>query len=100
MKYFYHFISDPIVRSELMEQIPHIAVYCHDNIDIFQNAIPMYILPMVVRYLDDANNQVSIHPSIEYYKSTKYIFIHIKWRMSNVDSNVNKKLSVLLSSDL
>ncbi|XP_060601846.1 LOW QUALITY PROTEIN: serine/threonine-protein phosphatase 4 regulatory subunit 1-like [Ruditapes philippinarum] len=50
--------SDPIVRSELMEQIPHIAVYCHDNIDIFQNAIPMYILPMVVRYLDDANNQV------------------------------------------
>lgn len=51
-------ISDPIVRSELMEQIPHIAVYCHDNIDIFQHAVPMYILPMVVRYLDDANNQV------------------------------------------
>ncbi|XP_052816224.1 serine/threonine-protein phosphatase 4 regulatory subunit 1-like isoform X2 [Mya arenaria] len=50
--------SDPIVRSELMEQIPHIAVYCHDNEDIFQNAISVYILPMVVRYLDDANNQV------------------------------------------
>ncbi|XP_045192061.2 serine/threonine-protein phosphatase 4 regulatory subunit 1-like isoform X1 [Mercenaria mercenaria] len=50
--------SDPIVRSELMEQIPHIAIYCHDNADIFHNAIPMYILPMVVRYLDDANNQV------------------------------------------
>jgi len=51
-------LSDPIVRSELMEQIPHIAVYCHDNEDIFPNAISTYILPMVVRYLDDANNQV------------------------------------------
>ena len=49
---------DPIVRSELMEQIPHVAVYCQENRDIFQNAIPVYILPMVVRYLDDANNQV------------------------------------------
>jgi len=41
-----------------MEQVAHIAVYCHDNVDIFQNAIAVFILPMVVRYLDDANNQV------------------------------------------
>ena len=55
------YILDPIVRSELMEQIPHVAVYCQENRDIFQNAIPVYILPMVVRYLDDANNQVFIY---------------------------------------
>ena len=41
-----------------MEQVPHVAVHCQENRDVFQNAIPVYILPMVVRYLDDANNQV------------------------------------------
>ncbi|KAL3859973.1 hypothetical protein ACJMK2_010151 [Sinanodonta woodiana] len=50
--------SDPIVRSELMEQVPHIAVYCQEHHDIFQNAVPMYVLPMVVRFLNDSNNQV------------------------------------------
>ena len=58
LTYVFHLRVDPIVRSELMEQIPHVAVYCQENRDIFQNAIPVYILPMVVRYLDDANNQV------------------------------------------
>ncbi|XP_052229357.1 serine/threonine-protein phosphatase 4 regulatory subunit 1-like isoform X1 [Dreissena polymorpha] len=50
--------SDPIVRSELMDQVPHIALYCHKNGDLIHNAVEEYILPMVVRYLDDANNQV------------------------------------------
>ncbi|KAK3085905.1 hypothetical protein FSP39_010290 [Pinctada imbricata] len=50
--------SDPIVRSELMEQVPHLAVYCQDNVDLYENAVPKYILPMVVRYLNDPNNQV------------------------------------------
>ncbi|KAK3581114.1 hypothetical protein CHS0354_033907 [Potamilus streckersoni] len=50
--------SDPIVRSELMEQVPHIAVYCQEHHETFQNAVPMYVLPMVVRFLNDSNNQV------------------------------------------
>ncbi|XP_067652589.1 serine/threonine-protein phosphatase 4 regulatory subunit 1-like isoform X1 [Haliotis asinina] len=50
--------SEPTVRSELMEQVPHIAVYCQENIETFENAVPTYILPMVVRYLNDGNNQV------------------------------------------
>ncbi|KAL4234722.1 Serine/threonine-protein phosphatase 4 regulatory subunit 1 [Mactra antiquata] len=49
---------DPIVRSELMEQIAYISVYVHERVEIFHNAISSYILPMVVRYLDDSNNQV------------------------------------------
>ncbi|XP_005112857.1 serine/threonine-protein phosphatase 4 regulatory subunit 1 isoform X2 [Aplysia californica] len=49
---------EPSVRSELMEQVPHIAVYCQENKDAFINAVPQYILPMVVRYLNDANSQV------------------------------------------
>ncbi|KAK7114611.1 serine/threonine-protein phosphatase 4 regulatory subunit 1-like [Littorina saxatilis] len=50
--------TEPSVRSELMEQVPHIAVYCQENKHIFVDAMPNYILPMVVRYLNDANNQV------------------------------------------
>ncbi|XP_060074530.1 serine/threonine-protein phosphatase 4 regulatory subunit 1-like isoform X2 [Ylistrum balloti] len=50
--------SDPIVRSELMEQVPHIAVYCHEHAIVFQNSVPLYVLPMVVRYLNDHHNQV------------------------------------------
>ncbi|XP_062583021.1 serine/threonine-protein phosphatase 4 regulatory subunit 1-like isoform X2 [Saccostrea cucullata] len=50
--------SDPIVRSELMEQVPHLAVYCQDNADIYDRSISSYLLPMVVRYLNDQNNQV------------------------------------------
>ena len=42
-----------------MEQIPHLAMYCQENKDLFPNSVSMYILPMVVRYLNDPTNQVS-----------------------------------------
>ena len=51
---------EPSVRSELMEQVPHVAVYCQENKDAFLDAVPQYILPMVVRYQNDANSQVII----------------------------------------
>lgn len=49
---------EPTVRAELMEQIPHLAVYCHENLDLFKSPVPTYILPTVVKYLTDMNNQV------------------------------------------
>ncbi|RUS92186.1 hypothetical protein EGW08_000039, partial [Elysia chlorotica] len=49
---------EPSVRSELMEQVPHVAVYCQENSESFTDAVPQYILPMVVRYLNDSNSQV------------------------------------------
>ncbi|CAG5116481.1 unnamed protein product, partial [Candidula unifasciata] len=49
---------EPSVRSELMEQVPHIAVYCQENRHAFADAVPKYLLPMVVRYLSDSNSQV------------------------------------------
>ncbi|XP_074644442.1 serine/threonine-protein phosphatase 4 regulatory subunit 1-like [Tubulanus polymorphus] len=49
---------DASVRSELMEQVPHIAKYCQENRQIFADAIPSYLLPLVVKYLTDTNNQV------------------------------------------
>ena len=54
-------LAEPSVRSDLMEQVPHIAVYCQENKQLFVDAMPNYILPMVVRYLNDANNQVELN---------------------------------------
>ncbi|XP_028409938.1 serine/threonine-protein phosphatase 4 regulatory subunit 1-like [Dendronephthya gigantea] len=53
-------LSDDIeaaVRIEVMEQIPHVAVLCVEHRGL-HFAIPKYILPVVVRYLTDPNNQV------------------------------------------
>lgn len=49
---------EPMVRSELMEQIPHLAMFCSENKEYFPNTIQDIVLPTVVRYLTDANNQV------------------------------------------
>ncbi|XP_063951520.1 serine/threonine-protein phosphatase 4 regulatory subunit 1-like isoform X1 [Lytechinus pictus] len=49
---------EPMVRAELMEQIPHIAMLCHEHHLLFPSTIQDYILPTVVRYLTDTNNQV------------------------------------------
>ncbi|XP_055955388.1 serine/threonine-protein phosphatase 4 regulatory subunit 1-like isoform X3 [Patella vulgata] len=50
--------SEPSVRSELMEQVPHVTAYCRESSPRFQSAVPTFILPMVVKYLNDSNNQV------------------------------------------
>ena len=81
-------IIDPIVRSELMEQVPHLAVYCQDNTDLYEDAVPKYILPMVVRYLNDPNNQVSVVPNWhdithislmnKFYRSWKMFWISLE----------------------
>ena len=44
-----------------MEQVPHVAMYCHEEKDEHQwmHLVPSFLLPLVVRYLTDVNNQVS-----------------------------------------
>jgi len=51
---------EPSVRAELMEQVPHVAMYCHEEKDEHQwmHLVPSFLLPLVVRYLTDVNNQV------------------------------------------
>jgi serine/threonine-protein phosphatase 4 regulatory subunit 1 len=50
--------AEAAVRIEVMEQIPHVAVLCVEHRGL-HFAIPQYILPVVVRYLTDPNNQVT-----------------------------------------
>jgi len=52
--------TEPSVRAELMEQVPHIAMFCQEqeSPSIFSGTVPVHLLPLVVRFLTDSNNQV------------------------------------------
>ncbi|MBN3288530.1 PP4R1 phosphatase, partial [Polyodon spathula] len=50
--------GEPTVRAELMEQVPNIAMFLHERRPNFPVAFSRYLVPIVVRYLTDPNNQV------------------------------------------
>ncbi|KAM4691995.1 serine/threonine-protein phosphatase 4 regulatory subunit 1-like [Rhinophrynus dorsalis] len=50
--------SEPTVRTELMEQIPQITVFLQESRPHFPRAFSEYLMPILVRYLTDPNNQV------------------------------------------
>ncbi|XP_041837312.1 serine/threonine-protein phosphatase 4 regulatory subunit 1 [Melanotaenia boesemani] len=50
--------GEPTVRAELMEQVPNIAMFLHESRPNFPVAFSRYLVPIVVRYLTDPNNQV------------------------------------------
>ncbi|XP_011721044.2 serine/threonine-protein phosphatase 4 regulatory subunit 1-like isoform X2 [Macaca nemestrina] len=50
--------AEPTVRTELMEQIPPIAMFLQENRSDFPVVLSEYLIPIVVRYLTDPNNQV------------------------------------------
>ena len=68
--------TEPSVRAELMEQVeellvrlelfmemfqvPHIAMFCQEqeSPSILIGIVPVHLLPLVVRFLTDSNNQV------------------------------------------
>merc|ERR1712012_627653 len=47
--------DEPMVRAELMEQVPHIAMYCHEEElpDNMIQVVPIHLLPLVVKFLTD-----------------------------------------------
>ncbi|KFO69371.1 Serine/threonine-protein phosphatase 4 regulatory subunit 1, partial [Cuculus canorus] len=51
-------LLEPTVRTELMEQIPPIAIFLQESRPKFPTAFVEYLMPIVVRYLTDVNNQV------------------------------------------
>ncbi|XP_020025648.2 serine/threonine-protein phosphatase 4 regulatory subunit 1 isoform X2 [Castor canadensis] len=50
--------GEPTVRTELMEQIPPVASFLRENRSDFPMVLSAYLIPLVVRYLTDPNNQV------------------------------------------
>jgi serine/threonine-protein phosphatase 4 regulatory subunit 1 len=51
-------IAEPSVRAELMEQVPHIAMYCQEFKAKLSHVVPESLLPMVVKFLTDFDIQV------------------------------------------
>merc|ERR1719382_841051 len=51
-------IAEPSVRAELMEQVPHIAMYCQEFKAKLSHVVPQSLLPMVVKFLTDMDIQV------------------------------------------
>ena len=41
-----------------MEQVPHIAMYCQELPESMHHIVPSHLLPLVVKFLTDTNNQV------------------------------------------
>merc|ERR1719510_2404080 len=50
--------AEPSVRAELMEQVPHIAMYCQEFKAKLSHVVPHSLLPMVVKFLTDMDIQV------------------------------------------
>lgn len=66
--------SEPTVRAELMEQVPNIAMFLHESQPNFPAAFSRYLVPIVVRYLTDPNNQVGtndFHSNCKQWTTTK-----------------------------
>lgn len=45
------------VRAELMEQIPHIAMFCRESKPNLSHVVPKLLLPIVVNFLRDNSEQ-------------------------------------------
>lgn len=57
--FFFLFIAaEPTVRTELMEQIPPIAIFLQENRSNFPLLLSEYLIPVVVRCLTDPHEQV------------------------------------------
>ncbi|XP_069692282.1 serine/threonine-protein phosphatase 4 regulatory subunit 1-like isoform X3 [Periplaneta americana] len=49
---------DAPVRVEIVEQVPHIAIFCQEDSRRLYHIVVDYLLPLVVKYLADNDNQV------------------------------------------
>ncbi|KAL0109161.1 hypothetical protein PUN28_014328 [Cardiocondyla obscurior] len=50
--------SDALVRSDLVEQIPNVAIICHEAPHLFSDVLRDHLLDIVMKYLSDLDNQV------------------------------------------
>lgn len=50
-------ISDPAIRTELMDHVPHIAMLCHSEKEKLLYVVD-HLLPLVAKQLTDPDTQV------------------------------------------
>ncbi|XP_018346239.1 PREDICTED: serine/threonine-protein phosphatase 4 regulatory subunit 1-like isoform X3 [Trachymyrmex septentrionalis] len=52
--------NDALVRLDLVEQIPNVAIICHEAPHLFGHVVRNYLLDIVMKYLNDQDNQVRL----------------------------------------
>ena len=62
---FYICNLEPSVRTELVEQLPSVCIVLSE-LQLSMEPIPKYILPIIVRYLTDQHNQVTVIKLMEF----------------------------------
>ncbi len=86
-----------------MEQVPHVAMYCHEEKDSHQwmHLVPSFLLPLVVRYLTDVNNQVGALPQrpLALVSSLRAFFLLFS-PLDQVRKTAQAALLVLLEQEL
>lgn len=93
--------SEPTVRAELMEQVPNIAMFLHESRPNFPAAFSRYLVPIVVRYLTDPNNQVGFISFVfEIQSHKKFCRFSTSSRLSQVRKTSQAALLVLLEQGL
>ncbi|XP_072751644.1 serine/threonine-protein phosphatase 4 regulatory subunit 1 isoform X5 [Anoplolepis gracilipes] len=50
--------NDALVRSDLVEQIPNVAIICLEAPDLFGDVLRNHLLGIIIKYLSDPDNQV------------------------------------------
>lgn len=112
----FDFVSlEPTVRAELMEQVPNIAMFLHESRPNFPAAFSRYLVPIVVRYLTDPNNQVGLvwlfcsmfswhyilrHTGQVHVQSFRTFFCFKSWNLFQVRKTSQAALLVLLEQGL
>ncbi|CAG9856795.1 unnamed protein product [Phyllotreta striolata] len=67
MKILGQMSDEPILRSELLEEIPHIAaeaIQCSNGDGAFKNVVSDYLIPLVVRSLGCTDNTLIAHSTL------------------------------------
>lgn len=71
-------ISDTQVRLDLVEHIPHVATICQESPHLFDNVVHDHLLGIIIKYLQDQDNQVNIStihvPVTVYYRIIAFMY--------------------------
>lgn len=66
--------TDALVRSDLVEQIPNVALICLEAPHLYGDVLRSYLLGIIIKYLSDPDNQASLVLNT-FLQDAKYICI-------------------------
>lgn len=65
--------TDALVRSDLVEQIPNMAIICLEAPHLYDHVLRDHLLGIITKYLNDPDNQASCLLVLTYISSGRDI---------------------------